>query len=265
MLRSLAVPEGYVLEAIDDDIGKCADFLFDDRDWAVRYLVADTSRWLHGRKVLISPAQIGRPDWETRRIPVLLTREQIEQSPPLDSDAPISRRYEHAFNVFYALPHYWLGSGVWGDYPLPSSMTAEQQVRIEPRPSEPKTPAVAPQALEETEHVHLRSLNEVSGYHVRCVEDGTDVGRVVDMIADDVSWQIKMLALDTSRLPFSRKVLLPVEWVESIDWVDNRLLIGVGPDLVEEAPEFDPSEPVNIEQETVLFDYYGRPRGRARD
>ena len=75
MLRSLAVPEGYVLEATDDDIGKCADFLVDDRDWTVRYIVADTSRWLRGRRVLLSPAQIGRPDWEMRRIPVSLTRE----------------------------------------------------------------------------------------------------------------------------------------------------------------------------------------------
>ena len=55
MLRSMKEIKGYVLGAQDGDIGRCHDFLFDDKNWAVRYIVADTKKWLPGRKVLISP------------------------------------------------------------------------------------------------------------------------------------------------------------------------------------------------------------------
>jgi len=50
MLKSLAEPEGYRLDAIDGDIGRCRDFLFDDAQWAVRYMVADTGGWLPDRR-----------------------------------------------------------------------------------------------------------------------------------------------------------------------------------------------------------------------
>lgn len=122
MLRSLTEPEGYRLDAIDGEIGRCKDFLFDDQRWTLRYMVADTGGWLSGRQVLISPAQLDSPDWQLQRLPVKLTREQIEQSPPLETDAPVSRRYEQAYNRFHALPDYWLGSGLWGDFPLPSGL-----------------------------------------------------------------------------------------------------------------------------------------------
>jgi hypothetical protein len=55
MLRSLNELEGYALGAIDGDIGRVKDFLFDDEGWAVRYLSIDTRSWLSSRKVLISP------------------------------------------------------------------------------------------------------------------------------------------------------------------------------------------------------------------
>ena len=77
-----------------DEIGRCKDFLFDDQHWTCRYMVADTGKWLPGKRVLISPIFIDAPRWSSGEIPVALTREEVEQAPPLRSDAPISRRYE---------------------------------------------------------------------------------------------------------------------------------------------------------------------------
>lgn len=94
MLRSMEELEGYVLEATDGEIGRCKDFLFDDRLWAVRYMLADTGKWLPGQKVLISPISLGEPDWESRRFPVKLTRDQVETSPGIERDEPVSRQYE---------------------------------------------------------------------------------------------------------------------------------------------------------------------------
>src|SRR5262249_17940584 len=51
--------KGYSIGAKDGDIGAVDDVLFDDKLWTVRYLVADTAKWLPGRKVMISPIALG--------------------------------------------------------------------------------------------------------------------------------------------------------------------------------------------------------------
>ncbi|WP_201245909.1 PRC-barrel domain-containing protein [Halochromatium salexigens] len=263
MLRSLAEPEGYRLEALDGDIGHCHDFLFDDELWTLRYMVADTGGWLSGRKVLISPAQLEAPDWERQRMPVTLTKTQIEQSPPLDVDAPVSRRYEQLYNEFHSLPSYWLGSGLWGDFPIPTSLTTMQEARIEPATATSGA-TIEDADLEEGDDVHLRSVREVTGYRVvapSTVDSGIDkVGRVVDLIVNDSSWALRAFIIDTSRLPFSKKVLLPVDAIAEIDWVSRQVVADVSAERIEEAPPFDPSEAVNERLETVLYDVYGRPR-----
>jgi len=55
MLQSLKQLNGNKLAALDGDLGHVKDFYFDDRTWAVRYVVADTGNWLPGRMVLLSP------------------------------------------------------------------------------------------------------------------------------------------------------------------------------------------------------------------
>ena len=40
MLYGLLAVRNYNLQASDGEIGLCDDFLFDERDWSVRYMVA---------------------------------------------------------------------------------------------------------------------------------------------------------------------------------------------------------------------------------
>lgn len=110
MLRSVKSLYNYVLSAEDGMIGRSKDFLFDERMWTVRYMVADTNKWLPGKKVLISPIALGTPDWNSRVFPVRLTKEQIEKAPLLDSDAPVSRQHEVKWNQHYGLHYYWAGT-----------------------------------------------------------------------------------------------------------------------------------------------------------
>ena len=49
MLQRAKELSGYTLGASDGEIGKVREFYFDDRNWTVRYLVADTGGWLSGR------------------------------------------------------------------------------------------------------------------------------------------------------------------------------------------------------------------------
>ena len=60
MQRVASKLKGYSIGAKDGDIGSVEDFVFDDKLWTVRYLVADTAKWLPGRQVLLSPIALGR-------------------------------------------------------------------------------------------------------------------------------------------------------------------------------------------------------------
>jgi hypothetical protein len=55
MLHSTNELEAFRLVATDGEIGRIMDFYFDDEAWGVRFLAVDTSHWLGGRKVLVSP------------------------------------------------------------------------------------------------------------------------------------------------------------------------------------------------------------------
>ncbi|MBE0669187.1 MAG: PRC-barrel domain-containing protein, partial [Anaerolineales bacterium] len=88
---------GYKLDSLDGEIGKVKEFYFDDRHWTIRYLVADTGNWLMDRQVLISPYALAAVIKEEQHISIDLTKKQIEDSPSLNSDKPVSRQFEQAY------------------------------------------------------------------------------------------------------------------------------------------------------------------------
>lgn len=247
MLRDLNALEGYVLKATDGEIGRCKDFLFDDERWTVRYMVADTGKWLPKRKVLISPISLGRPDWGSKRFPVHLTRKMVEESPHIDSDAPVSREHERRWFEHYGYAMYWAGTGIWGAGAYPAGLLSKEEREKMPVEQSGPDPAEKP----------LRSADEVEGYTVRA-RDG-DIGSVKDFIVDDETWAIRYLVVDTGSWLPGRKVLIAPYWIASVDWAGQKVEIDMTRDAVERSPEYDPSEPVNREYETRLYDFYGRP------
>jgi hypothetical protein len=75
---------GYHLWATDGGIGHVDDFLFDE-GWSVRYLVLDTSNFIGGKSVVISPAALHGIDRSHRKLHVALTRDEVKHSPSFDS------------------------------------------------------------------------------------------------------------------------------------------------------------------------------------
>ena len=91
MLSKAKTLQGYSLQNTDGEtIGKVKEFYFDDRHWTVRYLVANTGTWLSGRQVLISPYALVAVNSDHQNIVADLTKKQIEASPSLVSDKPVS-------------------------------------------------------------------------------------------------------------------------------------------------------------------------------
>ncbi len=245
MLRSMNEIKGYALLAEDGEIGRCKDFLLDDPNWTVRYMVADTGNWLPGRQVLILPLFLGRPDWASCLFPVKLVKKQVEDAPRLEEHAPVHRQYEVEYHSFYGLPFYWAGTHALGPVPYPAPLHD-----VNPESGEPSDP--------NQDECLLRSANELVEYHIKAV-DG-EIGHVEDFILDDDSWTVRYIVVDTRNWLPGKKVLVPPAWIESADWLQKTVTVDLTKGQVERSPEYDPSAPVNREYENLLYDFYGRPR-----
>jgi len=107
MLNKAKTLKSYKLHSLDGEIGKVNEFYFDDHHWTIRYLIADTGNWLTGRQVFISPHALVAVNKEEQYITINLTKKQIEDSPSLDNDKPVSREFEEAYYGYYEWPMYW--------------------------------------------------------------------------------------------------------------------------------------------------------------
>ena len=244
MLRSVNEIKNYVLEASDGEIGRCKDFLFDDAEWTIRYMVADTRKWLPGRKVLISPESLAQPDWFRKRFPVPLSQQQIKESPPLEDDEPVSRQYESRWAEYYGLPRYWMGPGGIGAIYSPMVPSAgEQEARLKKNI--------------EPEKGQLRSAQDVIGYHIQAT-DG-EIGHVEDFFVDDLAWTLNYIVVDTRNWLPGRKVLVPPQWADHVSWSERKVFFKLDKEKIENSPEYDHTEIPNRHYEDLLHNHYGIP------
>lgn len=221
MINKFKSLKGCKLDGLDGEIGDVREFYFDDLYWAIRYLVADTGNWLKGRQVLISPNALACAMHDERTIAIDLTQEQIENSPLLNSDAPVSRQFEEAFYGYYGWPAYWRGSPLWG---TDSGLAPERDNRQ-------KSARVATS----TGELHLHSTADMWRCHIH---DGNgDIGNVEDLIIDDETWTIRFLIIDTRTWWPGNKVLVAPQWIERVNWGDSEVLVN----LPNEMPALDDS------------------------
>jgi len=229
MLRSIRQLYGDKLGASDGEIGHVKDFYFDDQNYAVRYLVADTGSWLPGRQVLISPHSLGRLDQAEKILRVDLTRKQIENSPSIESHKPLSRQYEEQYYRYYGWPYYWQGNGLWGMSGFPIL-----ELPAKPLPSESAT---ASHTQPERADAHLRSTQAVNGYHLQA-SDGI-IGHVCDFMMDPQSWAIGQFVIKTGHRLSGKDVLLPTKAVDRISYDESTVFVNLTREEVEQGSTHD--------------------------
>jgi uncharacterized protein YrrD len=103
-LRSTRQVTGYHIHATDGEIGHVEDFIVDDENWTVRFLVVDTRNWLPGKKVLLAPQWIKRVEWVDAIVYFDLTRESVRISPEFEPSKGVSRDYEACLYDHYGQP-----------------------------------------------------------------------------------------------------------------------------------------------------------------
>jgi len=240
MLRKAKTLKGYTLRSLDGNIGKVKEFYFDDLHWAVRYLVADTGNWLTGRQVLLSPYALISVNDEEQYISVALTTQQIEDSPPLESDKPVSRQFEEAYYGYYGWPGYGVPY-MWGPYPY-----------IERDREQWKESSETKKAWDP----HLRSTHDVSGHDVQAI-DG-EIGHVDDFIIDDETWAIRYLIIDTRNWWPGTKVLLSPQWIESVSWSQSKVFVNLLRETIKKSPEYTEQSLITRDYEIGLHGHYNR-------
>lgn len=258
MLRSLHDLKNDHLDCTDGELGRVDDFLIDDLSWTVRYLVADTRKWLPGRRVLISPLAVGRANWTTRRVPVGLTRQQVEDSPPLDEHAPVARQRELAlFEHFNWRPDPG-SDGAWTIGLMPNVYYYHRLTQRDEGEETEGEQRSSPEERAETEYGgHLRSMLEMERYSFDLAD--ADVGHLEDIVIDD-AWIVRYLVADLRRwLPGGRKVLIAPQWIEGVDWGERRIAVDMTEEQLKSCPDYDPRAPVNRVYEQRLYDFHGRP------
>lgn len=241
MLIKTKALAGYKLHCLDGEIGKVDEFYFDDKHWTIRYLVANTGNWLTGRQVLISPYALKAVDKGGQTIAVNLTKKQIEESPSLDTDKPVSQQFEMSYYGYYGWPAYWGGTFMWGNYP--SIMRDPEQWKNTPQEHK-------------TWDLNLRSTHEVRGYHIQA-KDG-EIGHIEDFIIDDETWAIRYLIIDTQNWWPGKKVLLSPKWINRVSWGESKAFIDLPRDTIKQSPEYTDGALLSRDYETELHHHYKR-------
>ncbi len=234
MQRNINSLLGFRMQATDGEIGKVEEFYFDDHAWVIRYMILKPGGWLSGREVLISPEALVKGAWKTHSFPVNLTKEQISNSPDIDTAKPVSRQQEIELYGYYPWQPYW-GSGFYagGLWDISNS-----------------TPVIDQASLREVDDrsdkdPHLRSTSEVKGYHIHAT-DG-DIGHVSDFIIDDQTWKLEYLVVDTHNWFGGKKVLIAVKHICKVQWADSKVYVDVNMDFIKSNEAFEAPKYMNPE------------------
>jgi hypothetical protein len=218
---------GCSIHTADGMAGRVDDLYFDDHLWTVRYLVARVGDWLSGQRVLVPPAALEDVNREQDCVDVALTTRQVEKEPPADAAKPVSRRFELEYSWHFGMPMYWF----------------ERERRAARRALRRGDP-------------HLRSARAITGYTIHAV-DG-EIGRIEDLLVDDVDWAIRYLIIDAHRWLLGRRVLVSPEWIESISWHHRHAVTELDRRAIARAPAYPAELPLARAYEVALHEHYDR-------
>jgi len=250
MLWHTSAINGYSVAASDGELGTVCDFLFDDASWSVRWLVVDTGNWLSGRKVLLPPSALGSLDANGQHLSVKLTKQQVKDSPEIDTDRPVSRQMEAGVYDYYGWSPYW-GSGYYmGGYGYMGSGIASPYLGARRREQ-----VIAEAQAADHDDVHLRSVAAVTGYHIHA-SDG-EIGHVEDFLVDDADWSIHYLVVDTRNWWPGKKILVSSRSAGEIDWTDRLVNLDVDRQRIKDSPAYDPTITIDRAYDEKLLTYYG--------
>jgi hypothetical protein len=242
MLRSLTDLQGFAIGATDGDIGHISDLYFDDATWTVRYLVVDSGAWLASRKILLTPLSVTAADGPRKRLTVSLSRDQVQSSPVIDTQRPVSRQHEMHLLAHYRYPHYWEcgGTGGQGAYPpmIRAGLAYDGTTPEYRRGMDERARLAELDARQRHAHddAHLRSSGALVKSRLHAT-DG-DIGFVQDILFDDRTWAVRFIVVDTGKWWDAHPVLLDPRWIDIPHWTESSMPVRQTRAFVNDAPSY---------------------------
>jgi sporulation protein YlmC with PRC-barrel domain len=218
MLRSLKDLGRYALAASDGSIGQVKDCYFKDPTWAIHYLVVDVGNWPLSRPVLIAPDGIGRPSWNSKRLPVSITTQQVRNSPN-------------------AYPGMMLSTVSYDGADGNCSETNEKLAAARPVNARPRNDGPG-----------LRSCKDVLTYRIQA-SDG-QIGHISDVLVDENTWVIRYLMVKINTWRFGHQVLIPPVAVTGVSWSSASVSVDMNRQAVKNLPVYDFATQLKSQYET---------------
>jgi hypothetical protein len=205
------------LRATDGDVGSLRDLIFHDTDWSIRELIADTGGWLFGRRIRLDPDSVLEPDIVAGALPLELTKDQVKNSPDATKPAPSDPQSEDIIawnksNAVAAIPENLLLAGA----ALPVQPLA---------------------AVPDSGNLHLRSLEEMTGYEVWAGDHHT--GTLTGFLVDPIAWDLPLALVQIDGGDEAPVVLLPTRLIAGLGWPDRVARTYLNASVLRSAPVYD--------------------------
>ncbi|MBN1647937.1 MAG: PRC-barrel domain-containing protein [Spirochaetales bacterium] len=204
----------YKILAVNGEIGKVEDFYFDERFNTIRYLVVNTGGFLFKNLVLISPVFINKVFDDEKLVKVNLTKDEIENSPDVDTEKPVSRLYEKEFFKYYKTSPYWTGFLTWGAAPVPVGLKVPEE-----------TGYTKERDTEDDKQHFLRSVNEIFGY--KCETRDGRIGYIKDFRIEPESWRIETFLMTAKHLAEGDEIEFDMRWIDRFSYNDKRAYLDL--------------------------------------
>lgn len=197
----------YKFKTVDNETGKIHDVLFDEVKWLVRYLVVDIGERLSNRRVLLPLNSVENIDDNQRVINISVKFNDIEQSPDVAAELPVSQEAELRLAKFWGWTPYWSNKPLAEEIAKNVSAEASSAGRVE----------IEQQAEGESS---LRSVAEIMGYKLHCDDCGK--GKIKGIECDESDWSITNIFSSEIGSGAEEK-RIPVSMVKDISWASGKV------------------------------------------
>ncbi|ADO78022.1 PRC-barrel domain-containing protein [Halanaerobium praevalens] len=254
MLRKLHDLKGFTVQGKKEKLGEIDDFYFDQDHLVLRYLVLDTGSWLKHETNLISTHSVLEINFDQKMVKVDIEKSQLEDSPSLAKNKPISQLEEKRIVEYFDWPGYWSEHHA-SDSEFIHAGLQQRKKLLDIKALDAEKAAEKNAAAEKQSN--LRSLEEVTGYKIHAQDE--KFGHLEDIFVDEENWLIRYFLIDTKDHIPGKSVLIAPEWIDSISWQGAEIFVDKDKKEIENAPEYEqPADQKLISRgyEDLLYDHY---------
>lgn len=228
--------------------GHVLDFVFDEKKWNIRYLLADFSS-IAQNSILIPTSIIDETNWEKDKILLDVKSSQLISAPNIGNMNLITRSYEIGLNKHFNAPKYWKRRYV-SSMGKPTLYAPKRVMKIDTEYVS-RVPKKMVKADDNTSKV--RRFGELAGFFIK--SETEPLGLLRDMIFKAEGWTIQSVVVENKFGKFQ----MPLSALKKVDF-NNRIAIAAkNSGTLRELSAFNAEKFVNQKAVVKHYDYRGKP------